>query len=205
MKIYFSGILLLFCVLSSCQDNKKQREAEQARDLKKKELVFANVSKSWNFNTTPINTASQTMVSSWPAWRDLLRELSQKPQSSIGAFQNKARNLTTRVTELPKQIPTRYNIPEMRSRISVLVTKINSLNLFINLDEIPDQKVALLISEINMQLASIQQQMDEVERKSRIPKEEGESEMIRMLDTSRAVPTKTEKTQTPIEYTKTNR
>lgn len=199
MKIHFSGILLLFCVLLSCKDHKKQREAEQARDLKKKELVFANVSKSWNFNATPINAASQSMVSSWPAWRDLMRELSQKPQSSIGAFQKKARTLTTRVSDLPKQIPPRYNIPEMRSRISVLVTKINSLNLFINLDEIPDQKVALLITEINAQLLSIQQQMDEVERKSRIPTEEGESEMIRMLDTSRAVPTKTEKTLIPIE------
>ncbi|HEX8563858.1 MAG TPA: hypothetical protein VF676_12855 [Flavobacterium sp.] len=190
MKIYFSCFLLLFCVLFSCQDDEPQREAEKVRDQKKKELVFASISKSWMFRTNPINAASQAMVSSWPAWRDFLRELGQKPQSSIGAFQKKARILSTRAAELPKQIPSRYDRPEMRSRISVLITKINELNLYINLNQIPDQKVVAIIASINAELTSLQLQMDEIERRSRIPIEEGESEMIRMLDTSRAVPTK---------------
>jgi hypothetical protein len=62
------------------------------------------------------------------------------------------------------------------------------LNLFINLDEIPDQKVVALVTEINIQLISLQSQLDEIVRKSTIPKEEGESDLIQMLDTSRAIP-----------------
>lgn len=201
-KIYFSGFLVLCCALLSCRNEEKQRAAEKERDLNRRELVFTNINKSWAFKSQPINAASQQMVSAWPAWRDLLREMSQKPQSSIEAFQKKARLLTTRAAELPNSIPPRYDIPEMKSRISVLITKINSLNLFINLDQIPHQNVTELVAEINLELASIQMQMDEVERKSRIPKEEGESEMIRMLDTSRAVPTKKEKINPRIEQSK---
>jgi hypothetical protein len=71
-----------------------------------------------------------------------------------------------------------------------LISKINSLNLFINLDEIPDNKVVALVLEINVQLLSLQKQLDEIVRKSTIPKEEGESDLIQMLDTSRAIPTR---------------
>ncbi len=199
MKIHFSCLLLLLCVLVSCQDDQEKREAEKARDLKKKELVFANINRGWNFKTEAINPAAQSMISNWEAWRDLMRELSQKPQSSIGAFQKKARTLSTRAADLTKQLPPKMDRPEMKSRISVLTTKINALNLFINLDEIPDQKVVSIIADINSELTAIQLQMDEIERRSRIPREEGESEMIRMLDTSRAVPTKQLKTLDAVE------
>ena len=83
-----------------------------------------------------------------------------------------------------------YNKPEVKSRIAVLICKINSLNLYINLDEIPDDKVVALIIEINIELRSLQNQLDEIVRKSTIPKEEGESDLIQMLDTSRAIPTR---------------
>jgi len=199
MNRSFSCLILLFFVLVSCQDHEKQREAEKARDLKKRELVFENIRKGWNFNTQPLNPTSQTMLSDWPAWRDLMRELSQKPQSSIGAFQKKARTLSTRVADLNSELPTKLDRPEMKSRIAVLITKINALNLFVNLDEIPDQKVISIISDVNSELTAIQMQMDEIERRSRIPREQGESEMIRMLDTSRAVPTKQLKPLEPVE------
>ena len=189
VKIYSSTLILICCILFSCQDE-KQREVEIARDLKKREVVFENVSKNWAFQTQPINPSSQNALSTWKEWRDLMREFSQKPQSSITAFQKKAKNLTTLATKLPTTMPAIYDIPEMRSRISVLLTKINSLNLYINLDVIPDQKVHEVIDEVNSELLSVQKQMDEIDRRSRIPREEGESEMIKMLDTSRAVPTK---------------
>jgi hypothetical protein len=189
MKIRFFSFLCLFTVLVSCADDTKERQAEIARDVKKKALVFDAINKSWNFNTQPLNATSQSLLSNWTAWRELLGELSQKPQSSIGAFQKKAKTLSKKAAQLPKAIPMQYDKPEIRSRISVLVTKINSLNLFINLDEIPDKKVTSIIGDINTELASLQAQLDEIVRKSKIPKEEGESDMLRMLDTSRAIPT----------------
>src|SRR5690606_19109951 len=122
MKIHFSCLALLFFVLISCQDEQKQREAEKVRYLKKRELVYANISKGWEFKTQAINPAAQAMISSWQAWRDLIRELSQKPQSSIGAFQKKARTLSTRAADLSNNLPAKMDRPEMKSRILVLTT-----------------------------------------------------------------------------------
>jgi hypothetical protein len=46
----------------------------------------------------------------------------------------------------------------------------------------------LLISQINIELVSLQRQMDKIVEKSKIPVEMGESEMLKMLDTTRAIP-----------------
>ncbi len=176
--------------LLSCSDDSEKRAIENARDVKKKEVVFTNIDKAWKFNTQPINGTTEALAVSWNEWRVFLNELSQKPQSTIGAFRKKAKTLSLKVLDLNNNIPITYSKPEVKSRIAVLTSKINSLNLYINLADIPDQKVTALIVEINIELASLQRQIGEIVRKNQIPKEEGELDMIRLLDTTRAVPTK---------------
>ncbi|MSP84427.1 MAG: hypothetical protein EXR18_01165 [Flavobacteriaceae bacterium] len=190
MKLQNTFLLIALLLIFSCKDNKEERLIENAKDAKKKETIFNIINKGWNFNSNPINPASQGLVAMWPEWRGFLMELNSKPKSTIGAFQKKARELSKKVAELNNNIPIAYNNPEVKSRIAVLISKINSLNLYINLDEIPDQKVVALVSEINIQLISLQSQLDEIVRKSTIPKEEGESDLIKMLDPSRAIPTR---------------
>lgn len=191
MKLYYSYFLFLFFFLISCNDNAEKREAENLKDAKKKELIFETINKGWNFSIPSITPSSQEVINNWNEWRLFLNEIELKPKSSIGAFQKKSKALSKRVMDLNMNIPPTFNKPEIRSRISVLVTKINSINLFINLDDIPDQKVVALVSEVNIELISLTRQMDEIIRKNAIPKEEGESDMIRMLDTTRAIPNKT--------------
>jgi hypothetical protein len=190
MKLQNSVLLMALLLLFSCKDNEEKRLFEIAKNAKKNETIFNNINKGWTFNANPINTASQGLVSMWPEWRVFLLELNSKPKSTIGAFQKKAKELSKKVAELNNNIPMAYNKPEVKSRISVLISKINSLNLYINLDEIPDDKVVALVLEINLELVSLQNQLDEIVRKSTIPKEEGESDLIQMLDTSRAIPTR---------------
>jgi hypothetical protein len=121
-----------------------------------------------------------------------LNELGQKPKSSIGAFQQKAKTLSKRAAELNNNIPIKYNLPEIKSRIAVIITKINAINLYIHLNQIPDKKIVQLVQEINAEVASMQWQLDEIKRKSEIKTEDGESDMLRMLDTTRAIPTNPE-------------
>ena len=189
--------LALFIVvitsLIACKDESK-RLAENERDQKKKQDVYNTIQKAWHFDAQPLNETSQSLVSDWTEWRDLLNELSQKPQSSIGAFRKKSKTLSQKVDSLANKIPIKYSKPEVRSRISVLTTKINSLDLYMNLDAIPSDKVVLSIKGVNDELRSLQMQLDEIVKKSQIPLEEGESDMIKMLDTTRAIPT----SRTPI-------
>jgi hypothetical protein len=48
--------------------------------------------------------------------------------------------------------------------------------------------VVHLIAEINNELASLQRQMDKIVEKSKIPVEEGESELMKMMDDSQSHP-----------------
>jgi hypothetical protein len=83
-------------------------------------------------------------------------------------------------------------LPEIKSRIAVITTKINAINLYIHLNQIPDKKIVQLVQEINGEVASMQWQFDEIKRKSEIKTEDGEGDMLRMLDTTRAIPTNPE-------------
>ncbi len=186
MKFYL--YIYLFFLVISCKDNNEIRLAENLKDTKKKEIIFANINKGWVFNTQPSNATSQTLTTNWTEWRIFLDEMSKKPKSTIGAFQQKAKNLSKKAFDLKTNIPVRFNGPAIKARITVLITKVNSLDLYINLTQIPDAKVILLIGEINEQIQSLQAQMDEITRRSQIQTEEGESDLIKMMDTSRAIP-----------------
>ena len=173
----------------SCQEDPKIRLLEQEKEAQKKEVLFKAISKDWNFNTQPINETSRSLTNYWAEWRVFLNELGQKPKSSLGAFQQKAKTLSKRAIELNNNIPIKYDLAEIKSRISVITTKMNSLNLFIHLDQIPEKKIQQLIQEINTEVKAIQNQFDEIKIKSEIKVEDGEGDMLRMIDTTRAIPT----------------
>ena len=188
MKLYFSSLLLVLILFSSCQEDPKVRILEQEKENQKKEVIFNNISKGWNFNSVPSNETSRELTSVWAEWRVFLYELGQKPKSSIGAFQQKAKTLSKKAFELNGKIPIKFDLPEVRSRIAVITTKINAINLYIHLNQIPDQKIVQLVQEVNTELASLNNQLDEIKRRGEIKIEEGEGDMIRMLDTTRAIP-----------------
>lgn len=191
MKLYFSALLLLV-LLSSCQDDPKARALEQEKENQKREAVFNRISNGWNFNSRPSNETAQYLTTVWPEWRIFLTELGQKPKSSIGAFQQKAKMLSKKALDLNNNIPVKFNLPEVRSRIALITTKINMINLYVNLNQIPDSKIVDLVKEINTDLAFLNSQFDEIKRKGDIKMEDGEADMIRMLDTTRAIPSNPE-------------
>ncbi len=192
MKLYFSAFLLSLFLLTSCQDDPKARAEEQKKEDQKREAVFNTVNNGWNFNSQPSNDAARSLIAHWSEWRLFLNELGQKPKSSIGAFQQKAKTLSKRASELNNNIPIAYNLPEVKSRIAVITTKINAINLYIHLNQIPDAKIVKLVQEVNADLASMNNQLAEIKQRGEIKMEEGEADMIRMLDTTRAIPTNPE-------------
>ena len=188
MKLRFLATLLVFICIISCQEDPKARALEQEKETQKREVVFANINKGWNFNSQPSNETARNLTTYWAEWRVFLNELGQKPKSSIGAFQQKAKTLSKRAVELNNNIPIKYDLPEIKSRIAVVTTKINTVNLYIHLNQIPDKKITQLVQEINTELASLYTQIDEIRIKGEIKMEDGEADMIRMLDTTRAIP-----------------
>ncbi len=180
---------MCFLFLLSCQNKDEQQILAQQKDAKSRALVFNTISNGWHFAPPSLNPKTQSLIHNWKELNEFNNELYQIPKSSIGAFQKKSKDLSKKVLVLNGTIPAPFIKPEIKSRLAVLTTKINEINLFINIDAIPAQKVVALVNEVNVELGSLYRQMDEIVRKSEIPKEEGESDMIRMLDTTRAIPT----------------
>jgi len=185
LALLFLVILMQF----SCNTNSEKRLADQVRDAKKREVIFTNIKKEWNFFDSPINETSEATMSSWPQWREFMAELANKPTKKITDFQKKSKVLTKKAMALNLNIPPQFDTPQIRSRIATLITQVQMLDLYINLDDISDKKVTKLVAEINIELVSLQRQMDKIVEKSKIPMEAGESELLQMIkDTARAIP-----------------
>lgn len=184
LAVFFSLIFLLL----SCKDDNQKRIAENEKEIQRREIIFTNIQKGWVFYDTPVTEASENSVATWSEWRIFLAELAQKPKKTIGAFQQKSKSLTKKAMALNDNIPFEFSKPQIKSRISTLITKVQMLDLFLNLDNIPDKKVTQLVAEINLELVSLQRQMDKIVDKSNIPVEEGESDLLKMMDTTRAIP-----------------
>ncbi len=188
MKFKFLAVFLFSFLLFSCQNDNQERFIEQKKEAKKREVIFNNINNAWGFSVPTMEPGAQAVANSWVEWRDFVNEINLKPKSTIGAFQKKASTLSKKVDSLNKNIPYKFNIPAIKSRISVLTTKIKTLDLYMQLNQIPDQKVIAILKETNIEITSLQMQMQEIIRKSLIPIEEYESDIIRMKDTSRAIP-----------------
>lgn len=188
MKYKISLFLLLIFVLNSCQGEDEKRRAAYEKEAKKKEAIFNNINKGWTFIDEPINEVSEQNRVVWTEWRDFLKEIGEKPRKTIGAFQKKSEAIAKKVMLLNNNIPAQFNQPQIKSRISILITKIKMMDLYIHLSTIPDDKVTFLIGDINKELVSLERQMDKVVEKAKIPKEEGEADFLKMLDTTRAIP-----------------
>ncbi len=190
MKISSILFVAFFCLALACQKDQTQLLMERQKDAQRKEQVFQTINRAWHFSIPSLVPHTRQFASSWNDLYVLNNELNQKPKSTLGAFQKKARLLSQKSVVLANTIPMVFNKPEIKSRIAVLTTKFNQINLYINVTPVQDQKVVSLITDVNIELKALYLQLDEIVRKSEIPTEEGETEMKQMLDTTRAIPSK---------------
>ncbi len=188
MKNIILFLLLSSKILISCKDDTNIRLQEQQKEAKKNDAIFNTINKGWIFAINPIEPATQSKINRWMEWRTFLTEINQKPKSTIGAFQKKAAQLTKKAIELNNNIPSEFNKPQIKSRIIAVTTKIKLLDMYIHLNQIPDDKIIKIIADANLEIISLQLQMQELVRRSLIPREPGEPDFIKMKDTTRAIP-----------------
>lgn len=188
MKYKIACSFFLIALLLSCKNDDQKRASDNQKSIEKRKVIFSKINKGWVFNDSPINTATEGSMATWNELRLFLAELSQKPKKTIEAFQDKSKAISKKVMALRDNIPPEFDKPQIKARISTLITKVRLLDLFIHLDNIPEEKVVRLVAEINLELISLERQMDKIVEKSKIPLEEGESELMKMMDTARAIP-----------------
>lgn len=188
MKFKLITFIFPLLVLFSCQDEDAIRETERLKNAEKSEIIFDKINKSWNFKSVQATDEVESILKNWNQWNDFTKELEQKPKTSINAFRKKAIALSKKAEDLMFTVPPKFKSPQVRSRISIIITQLHSLDLYINLDKIPAEKVVSIIPNVTKGLESLEAQFEEILRKEKIPLEQGEADMIKMLDTTRAIP-----------------
>ncbi|MCG9791897.1 hypothetical protein [Flavobacterium algicola] len=188
MKNILSCLLCIVVLLFSCKDDNQKRIAENKKEAARQEIIFSEIKKGWVFYDTPINETAEGTVKTWNEFRLFLAELAKKPKGTMEGYQQKSAAISKVALDLNKNIPLAFDKPQIKSRIAVVITKVSMMDLYIHLDNIPSKKVVVLISEINRELATLQREMDKTVEKSKIPQEQGEADLKKMLDQSRAIP-----------------
>jgi hypothetical protein len=172
---------LIFFIFFSCKEETEKHKNEILKDQKQKDLAFNEISKSWNFSKRILSPDSQKIENNWNDWRLFLAELYQKPKGTIGAFKRKSKSLVQKTESLNNAIPEKLDKPQIKSRLMAMITKVKSLNTYINIDPIPEKKLIEIINDLNMEVTAIQDQIEEIVARSNIKMEEGEKEMLNSI------------------------
>ncbi len=175
-------ILFMSFFLFSCEE---KVDTSLSYIEKNNEKVFNAISKKWDFVFPQNSSEIKVMTENWNHWQQFKNELQQKPKTSLLAFQMKIKNVSTKTDSLSLTVPESYNNPQVRSRLTTLTTKIKALETFMTLQEIPEKRVLNLIDEINEEITGVYAQWNEIIIKKAIPREIGEDDMIKALDTTR--------------------
>ncbi|WP_143055609.1 hypothetical protein [Flavobacterium terrigena] len=152
---------------------------------KKNRESFDQINKAWLLNIPNASVEVSSVLNQWKEWQSFEQEIKQKPKSSISAFKQKVLNLVSKSDSLHLSVPSRFNKPQVRSRIVALQTKILALDTYFSLDIVPHEKVEDLIKAINKEMTAFYMQCEEIVVKSRIPTEIGEPRIISVSDTTR--------------------
>lgn len=181
----YKSIVFLFLsiFLFSCEENNTQAENEKI--IAKNSQTFNLVNSVWNLSVPSTSPNVARELANWNAWQQFVIEINQKPKSNLTAFQLKTKNLSSKIDSLQLNIPLEFDKPQVKSRIAALSTKVRMLDNFIQLTDVPQNKIKALIPEINEEIAALVGQWEEIYIKKQIPVEEGESYMIKALDTTR--------------------
>lgn len=178
--------LSVFCsfLFFSCKDENEQQLLIEKMEKKRLES-FNQIDKAWVLNVPTSSPEVNMVLNSWKDWQSFEQEIKQKPKSTISAFKLKVLNLVSKSDSLHLNVPPRFNLPQVRSRIVALQTKILALDTYFSLDIVPEDKVQNLIAAINKEIIAFHMQCEEIIVKSNIPTEIGEPKIISISDTTR--------------------
>lgn len=174
--------LVLF---TSCSDSEKTAEEQKILIAQKRDSIFKTIDDQWKIQMPKLKENVAANLVNWKEWKAFEKEFRIKPVTSLSAFSAKTKQLTALSLQLKNNIPEIYNTPDVISRIYLLQTNLNSLEMLLDLDLIPAKEVEVLFLKINKNYQSIVNQFDEILIRKAIPVEIGEQELIQSLDTVR--------------------
>lgn len=180
---FFILILLLF----ACNQEPNTQKEDQKKQLAKEQETFQAIEKSWVFSASVLYTDTQNLTNGWNSWVAFRNFLAQKPKTSLQAFKEKAKTLHEKSLLLTDDIPQGIQKQEILGRVHVIQTECKNLEMYLALQQVPVKEVNYTVVQLNQAILDLENRINEMYTKSKIPLEKGELEMLqRLKDTSRA-------------------
>lgn len=183
MRFYIT--LLVIALFFGCKKTTSDTYKLNQEQIERQDSLFNNVDRKWIFETPTTPEIVQSKIRDWEDWHNLQDEISSKPLSTLSAFRQEAETLALLSERLSATVPDEFNSVAIQSRIALLNTNIQNLDMYMQLDQIPDKKISDILTNINKSMQSIINQMEEILIKKSIPREEGEENLFQHIDTVR--------------------
>lgn len=148
----------------------------------------------WKFKAPEYSDDVFYALNNWEEWRMMINNLEKKPAKSISAYQKKVSDLLNQIESLPETLPEGFQNQAILSRINLLKTHAQTLDMLLELNPIPYKETLPYFNLIQKDIRSIANQFQEVITKKNIPIESGEEQVRISVDTVRraqinAIPT----------------
>lgn len=177
-------LLILSIFLSALTACKKETIIIDPTTIERhQDSLVRNIHELWKFKISVKNSAVNQKLGNWEEWRHFVNELTIAPELSISHLQHKAKNLVENVGKLRENIPELYDQNQTISRIALLETHVQNLDMHLEFEPIDQTEITKLLENIQKSTNSLLYQFDEFEIKAKIPKEEGENQAIQSIDT----------------------
>lgn len=177
-------LFILFIFLSALTACKKETIIIDPTTIERhQDSLVRNIHELWKFKISVKNSAVNQKLGNWEEWRHFVNELTIAPELSISHLQHKAKNLVENVGKLRENIPELYDQNQTISRIALLETYVQNLDMHLEFEPINQTEITKLLENIQKSTNSLLYQFDEFEIKAKIPKEEGENQAIQSIDT----------------------
>lgn len=171
-----TAVLVLGCTKGTVPEQRTTSTISQ-------DSLIWTIHQKWKFSVSISNPAVSSKLNNWEEWRNYVNEITISPSPSLSGFTFKSTALIQKVNALRISIPELYNKQETKARIALLETNVQNLDMLLELEPLNPKEITKLLAAIQKNTNSLINQFDEFEVKSRIPKEEGEDQLLQPVDT----------------------
>ncbi|MHC5201009.1 hypothetical protein [Myroides sp. LJL119] len=185
--IFLTLQLLFVClVLGSCEDQDKIQQELKQKALQHNDSIFNFLQANWNFKIEQNNSELNQILQEWKIWEEFSQELAIKPVTSIGAYQNKIKILDNKLQSLTYlKYPEPLNSPDIKARITTLLSSIKDLNMFLHLNPVDIKNLDSAISKVDKDLSVLMDQMQKNLSRPSIKEYLSDQDLQNLFDTVR--------------------
>lgn len=185
----FAIIPLLFVaiIVSSCKKEEHNADIYKNQMQQRQDSIFNQIEQSWNFVIPASATEVEQSLSNWKIWNEFVDEITLKPITSITAYQKKIDQIEAKLNSVMYlKYPDEFNTPDIKARVSVLMTSLKNLHMYLRLNPIDSDKVTFYINEVQNDINNLMDQMQTNIKRKSLPQTVLEKNMLQqVLDTIR--------------------